>query len=162
MDNGKDRTSNIYFALNNALRHRKTDPKSFRVWQGFLYFLMRALDKLPKYEGTVYRGGNKGLDQKTVRQEYKPGRPIQWAAFSSTSHDFNVVRPFVKKDEGGVVFKIKVVTGRDIGRYSFFPKESEILLSPNTQFVVTSDVYEDDKGYTCVDLAETAGVMLLS
>ena len=51
MDNCKDRTSNIYFALNNALRNRKTDSASFLVWQGFLFYLMRALDQLPAFQG---------------------------------------------------------------------------------------------------------------
>ncbi len=123
---------------------------------------MRALDRLPPFSGTVFRGGNKGVDQTTVRQQYQPGRVVQWAAFSSTSRSAEAVRQFVKKDEG-VIFRIKVVTGRDIGAYSYFPKESEVLLSPNTQFTVTSDVYKDELGFTCVDLAEmAAGPMLRS
>ena len=62
-DNGKNRSSNVYYALNAALRNQKQDPDAFEVWTGYLYFLLRALRKLPKYEGLVYRGGNKGLDQ---------------------------------------------------------------------------------------------------
>ena len=89
---------------------------------------------------------------------YTQGRPIQWAAFSSTSLDIEQVRPFVTKEEG-VIFKINAVTGRDIGAYSYFPSESEVLFSPNTCFTVTSDVYVDDEGYTCVDLSETTGSM---
>ena len=53
MDTGKGREHNIYFALNNALRGRKADPGPFRLWRGFLYFLMRALDQLPAFSGTV-------------------------------------------------------------------------------------------------------------
>ncbi len=146
---------NIFFALNTALRNRKSDPESFRRWRGFLYFLMRALDQLPSFSGTVFRGGNKGIDQTTVRQQYHLGRTIQWAGFSSSSCSLEAVRPFVKKDEG-VIFKIRVTTGRDIGAYSYFPKESEVLLTPNTRFTVTSAVYEDEAGFTCVDLAEMA------
>jgi hypothetical protein len=162
MNSGNGREHNIYFALNNALRSRKVDPGPYRRWRGFLFFLMRAIDRLPAFSGTVFRGGNKGVDQTTVRQQYQPGRVIQWAAFSSTSRSLEAVRPFVKKDEG-VIFKIKVVSGRDIGAYSYFPKESEVLLSPNTQFTVTSEVYKDNEGFTCVDLAEiAAGPMLRS
>ena len=163
MDKAYGRDTNVYFALNRALRNRKSDPAQFRVWRGFLYFLMRALDQLPAFSGTVFRGGNKGLDQNTVRQLYHPGRTIQWAAFSSTSRSLEAVRPFVKKEEG-VIFKIRVTTGRDIGAYSYFPKESEVLLTPNTRFTVTSEVYKDEVGFTCVDLAEMApsGPMLRS
>jgi hypothetical protein len=54
MDTGnKGREHNIYFALNNALRGRKADPGPFLQWRGFLYFLMRALDQLPAFSGTV-------------------------------------------------------------------------------------------------------------
>ena len=52
-DNGVDRESNVYFALNRALRERKSDPASFQLWQGFLYFVMRALDQLDRFSGTV-------------------------------------------------------------------------------------------------------------
>ena len=97
-----------------------------------------------------------------MRQQYPQGRLVQWAAFSSTSRSLAAVRPFVKKDVG-VIFNIKVVTGRDIGAYSYFPKESEVLLTPNTRFTVTSEVYKDQMGYVCIDLAEkTAGPMLRS
>ena len=53
MDTGKGCEHNVYFALNNALRGRKADPGPFRLWRGFLYFLMRALDQLPAFSGTV-------------------------------------------------------------------------------------------------------------
>eukprot|EP00750_Incisomonas_marina_P016157 INCI19027.1.p1 GENE.INCI19027.1~~INCI19027.1.p1 ORF type:complete len:1574 (-),score=205.88 INCI19027.1:21-4742(-) len=161
MDNGRDIHSNIYFALNNALRTRKSDPAPFQCWQGFFFFLMQALDKLPMFRGTVYRGGNKGIDQGTVRQQYKLGRPIQWAAFSSTSRSAAAAKLFVTKDTG-VIFKISVVTGRDIGAYSYFPKESEVLLPPSTRFTVTSEIYTDDEGFAFVDLTETTGGMLRS
>ena len=152
---------NIYFLLNRALRQRKEDPAPFLSWKGYLFYLMRALAKLPKFEGVVYRGGNSGIDQKTVSRDYTRGRPIQWAAFSSTSTSLPTTKNFVNK-HSGVIFKISVLTGRDICAYSFFPKESEILLSPNTQFTVVSEMYQDDEGYCFVDLAEVAGSLMMS
>lgn len=121
-DNGVDRHSNVYYALNQAARNRKTAPAPFKRWQGFLYYLMRALDKLPPYKGTVFRGGNEGLDQQTVKREYTVGRPVQWAAFSSTATVRGTAKDFVDKDVG-VLFKLKILSGRDIGAYSYFPKE---------------------------------------
>ena len=159
MDNGKGAQNNLYFMLNQALRNRKKNPEAFREWQGFLYFLMRALNNLPEFKGIVYRGGNSGLDQDTIQQHYTPGRPIQWGAFSSTSLNIRTTKSFVKKDKG-MLFKIKVLTGRNVGPYSCLPKENEILLTPNTRFVVTSDVYKDKDGYSCVELAESKGTTL--
>ena len=40
LDTGKERTTNVYYVLNQVLRARKTDQISFRAWQGFLFFLM--------------------------------------------------------------------------------------------------------------------------
>ena len=39
-NNSGVRGSNIFFALNNALRGRKLQPGPFKVWQGYLYYLM--------------------------------------------------------------------------------------------------------------------------
>ncbi len=96
-----------------------------------------------------------------MRREYSRGRPIQWAAFSSTTTNKAAAQRFVKKDQG-VIFKLSVLTGCDIGRYSYFPDESEILLSPNTRFTVVSTMYTDERGYACIDLAETHGNLLAS
>ena len=61
----------------------------------------RGLDLLKAEERViVYRGGNKGLDQKTVARDYTIGRPIQWAAFSSTTISQSAARLFVRKNEG--------------------------------------------------------------
>jgi hypothetical protein len=112
-DNNTNRDGNVYYALNKALRERKASVHPFRRWQGFLYFLMRALDKVTRFQGTVCRAGNAGLDQATVRHEYTMGRPIQWAAFSSTTKDVAAARRFVKKDVG-VVFKLKRTRRRGV------------------------------------------------
>eukprot|EP00750_Incisomonas_marina_P011025 INCI16332.2.p1 GENE.INCI16332.2~~INCI16332.2.p1 ORF type:complete len:1450 (-),score=213.01 INCI16332.2:215-4564(-) len=161
MDNGVDRDSNVYYALNRALRYRKTHPGPFRLWQGFLFYLMRALDQLPVCEAVVYRGGNEGMDEDTAAREYTLGRTVQWAAFSSTSTSLDVTRSFVQKGKG-VIFKISVLTGRDIGPYSFYPSESEILLSPNTKFAVSRALYTDELGCACVDLTEMRSTPMLA
>ena len=41
----------------------------------------------------------------------------------------------------GVLFRIMVVSGTDIGPYSHIPTEGEVLLSPNTVFTVTRELY---------------------
>ena len=39
-DNGQRAQKNVYFKLNAALRTRKTAPKAFELWKGFLYYLL--------------------------------------------------------------------------------------------------------------------------
>ncbi len=61
-----------------------------------------------------------------------------------------------------MVFKLSVTAGYDVGVYSFYPKESEILLGPNTRFVVARALYADADGYSCLDLMQTHGALLSS
>ena len=158
-DTGGDRADNVYFQLNVALRTRKSDPSRFRLWQGFAYYLMRALDQLEKLRTDVYRGCV--LQHEAVKRDYAMGRPIQWAAFTSTSTSPSTSKMFIQKDEG-VIFKIATITATNIGPYSFIPREEELLLSPNSQFVVTKELYIDEDGFACVDMVETRGGMLQS
>lgn len=160
-DNCSDQSSNLYYVLNQALRERLVNSKPFTRWQGFLYYLMRAVEKLPAFQGTVYRGITSNVNPAQVKKDYAAGRPVQWAAFSSASRREGVCKNFVHPKEG-VVFRISVVSGRQVGQYSIFPAEDEVLLTPNTQFTVTREMYKDTQGYHCVDLAETVGSVLMS
>ena len=147
--------------VNNALRKRNAGVEVDRIWRGYLFYLLRALDMLPPTTALVFRGGNIGFDQKTVAKDYHAGRQIQWAAFSSTSIKLASTLPFVKKSEG-VMFRIQIFSGRDIGAYSYLPSECEILLSPNTRFTVTRGLHLENDGYMYVDLVENRGNMLAS
>lgn len=56
-EDGFAREKNVFYALNIALRKWSPDA---HLWKDYLYYLMHALKKLPKYSGMVYRGGNGG------------------------------------------------------------------------------------------------------
>ena len=144
----------IYYALNRALRNRRVDKEPFEMWSGFLYHLERGLNLLDSVESVVFRGGNKGIDQATAKREYTVGRPIQWAAFSSTSLRREAAANFATKGEG-VLFVLKVRSGTAISHISMLGHEDEVLLSPNTRFTVTRDLYFDKHGVACVDMVET-------
>ena len=70
-------------------------------------------------------------------------------------------KEFVDK-KCGVLFKINVLNGTDIGPFSCFDREGEVLLSPNSRFTVSRELYADDDGYSCVDLVESQGSVLSS
>ena len=92
-----------------------------------------------------------------VLRHYQEGRPIQWGAFTSTTTSLQSARSFTSR-ANGVIFKIKVLSGKDICALSFFRAEDEVLLSPNHKFIVTSATggyVEDD--FAMVDLLETRG-----
>ena len=99
-------------------------------------------------------------DKATAVVQYKPGRSIQWAAFSSISTDFGTTKGFTNQATG-VIFKITVTDGRNINAYSFYPQEAEVLLSPAHRFLVTSAPYERD-GYTIIDMCQQEGSAFVS
>jgi len=112
------------------------NAKTLQIWAHYIYFLQKALSKLPDEECTVYRGVN-AID--IVQKEYLKGRRIHWSGFSSTTRNFEIAKEFAGKD--GVVMQISVENGKSIKEYSFLPREDEILLSPNMAFIVTEDIF---------------------
>ena len=152
-------THDVYFELNNQLRKRGAAARSetLRIWGPFVHYLLKGMGQLPDYKGVVYRGFP---NKETALAGYKLGRPIQWGAFSSTTTDFAAAKSFTNATTG-VIFKITVTDGRDIGPFSFFPQESEVLLSPSHRFVVSSEPYERD-GYTIIDMVQQVGNAFIS
>jgi hypothetical protein len=153
-DCGSERESNLYYQLNTQLRERGVAERQsmVRSWGPFVHFALKGMARLPDYKGIVWRGFP---DKETTLRQYSVGRPIQWGAFTSTSTNFDATKGFTNKATG-VIFKITVLSGKDINAYSFFPCEGEILLSPSHRFIVSSEPYELD-GYTVVDMVQQNG-----
>ena len=128
------------------------------TWGVCVHYCLKALSLLPDVSTTCYRGFP-ARDRDAILVAYKKGRPVQWAGFTSTTTDLATARSFA--GEGGVICKLDVQSGRDVGPISFFPTENELLLSPNHKFIVTSETggYEQD-GHICINLLEMEGVWL--
>mmetsp|Transcript_45056 Transcript_45056/g.70626 ORF Transcript_45056/g.70626 Transcript_45056/m.70626 type:complete len:139 (-) Transcript_45056:1600-2016(-) len=68
-----------------------------------------------------------------------------WDAFSSTSDSRHVAMAFmIQQNRGGVIFKIRARTTRNIMQYSYKPLEREFLLPPQRWFTVKGT-------YQCTD-----------
>jgi len=92
-DSGGAQEGNLFFELNRALRKRGQEQRTALIdgWGVYMHYIMAAMAKLPKVEGVCYRGYP---DKAVVLAQYKPGRPIQWGAFASTSTDFEITKGF--------------------------------------------------------------------
>eukprot|EP00727_Mastigamoeba_balamuthi_P000622 m51a1_g10557 hypothetical protein (623) ;mRNA; f:63364-65555 len=147
------RQQNLYFVLNNDLRVRIANK--MEQWCPFLYFIFSALAKLPAFEGDVYRGVDCSED---VCKQYPKGRQVFWSAFSSTTSLSNVAKDLFAAANGGkgVVFRLSITSGRNIQPLSVIEEEGEILLSPNSCFVVTEGLH-DENGTLFVNLLEING-----
>eukprot|EP01106_Pelomyxa_sp_JSP_P017275 TRINITY_DN6915_c0_g1_i1.p2 TRINITY_DN6915_c0_g1~~TRINITY_DN6915_c0_g1_i1.p2 ORF type:complete len:185 (+),score=42.81 TRINITY_DN6915_c0_g1_i1:597-1151(+) len=131
------REDNLYFILNKDLRERAVNK--IRLWAGYLHFLFGALALLPDFEGVVFRGVDQAMLQ-MVKHEYYLERPVGWSSFSSATINETIARSsFTGGQSGqGVLFKIKVLHGRQLSMFSPYPDEDEVLLCPNSKFLVKS------------------------
>ena len=148
-----DGRDNFFVVLNDVLRER--DGATVRALVPYLHFMMGGMAALPSESTEVYRG----VPVKHLyltREKYRQGSPVHWSSFTSTSTDLRKAKRFAG-GAGGVIFRIHVLHGVNVNAYSAFPTENEILLSPNSRFVVNQACRLDPAdGYHYVDMLEVA------
>eukprot|EP01124_Arcella_intermedia_P012403 TRINITY_DN18751_c0_g1_i1.p1 TRINITY_DN18751_c0_g1~~TRINITY_DN18751_c0_g1_i1.p1 ORF type:complete len:666 (+),score=140.14 TRINITY_DN18751_c0_g1_i1:23-2020(+) len=128
----------LYSQLNQHLADRNVENHL----KPFLYYFFSGLQKLPDYKGTVYRGVKDVLFSKHPNEIYKVGKGVVWVTVTSTSQNPEVPQSFLKKGDG-TLCRIEVIEGKDISQLSFYKKEKEVLLLPNSYFEVSEFLKED-------------------
>ena len=144
--------SELYPTLNSLLRTR--DHQQLKPFFPFLKLLMLARAKLPKFQGTVWRGV-KGVD---LTEKYPKGKEFYWWAFSSTTKELSALssEQFLGKTGTRTIFNIQLLSGTDIQTYSMFQQEAteaEVLIFPGTKFKVI-DSLDTGNGFFMVHLLE--------
>ena len=129
-------TANGYRFVNNPLLGLSEKDEGF---ESLNYLLKNALEKIPNYEGTVYRGQDK-LSKEQV-EKLKSKNKFTFPAFTSTSK--------TKEDSFSyqpLSFIIKGKSGKSIEKVSYHPGEKEILFLPKTEFKVVSIDHDNSSG----------------
>lgn len=126
--------SQLYPELNARLRGR--DRPRLRPFFPLLKLLLLARERLPKFDGTVWRGVKADL-----RAQYPKGKEVYWWAFSSTTKELSTLtNPMFLGVKGcRTIFNIQVRSGVDIMKYSAYQgteSEAEVLLFPGTKLKV--------------------------
>ena len=117
----------FYYECNAALR--SGSPERVACWHPFVYVLEEALRSIePCSTQILYRGVGKRLPG------YGPGKIIEWAAFSSTTAEYDVAVAFFGSQ--GMLFVIRGDSAKPIRIYSAFPEEEEWLYAPHSKFKV--------------------------
>ena len=147
--NTEDGSDNLFVILNNVLRERN-GAKMIKL-KPFLYYLMSGLSKLDGVDTTVYRG-IPSTSLSLVQEKYKRGSEIHWSGFTSTTSSLITAQKFAMRN--GIIFRIKITSGRSIVPYSSFPDEEEILLSLNWRAFVSSECHLENDSFYYVDLIE--------
>eukprot|EP01106_Pelomyxa_sp_JSP_P015451 TRINITY_DN533_c0_g1_i11.p1 TRINITY_DN533_c0_g1~~TRINITY_DN533_c0_g1_i11.p1 ORF type:complete len:107 (+),score=23.08 TRINITY_DN533_c0_g1_i11:631-951(+) len=85
---------------------------------------------------------------------------VQWSAITSATTSLAIAKQFASN--GGVIFRLQVHSGRDIKEFSLIPIEEEVLLSPNSVFVVTKEAHKekDHPGFSFINLLELSNSLV--
>lgn len=142
-------TDDGYESINEALR--KSDGKSCSQLG---VFLIKALNKLPDFEGLVYRSVNlspKELERYSIA--LRDNRLLKEHAFLSTSKSRLTAMAF----NGNVLFRMYSRTGKEIENIARFgkynpPNEREVLFKPNRNFRILE--ITNEASYTLITMEE--------
>jgi SPP1 gp7 family putative phage head morphogenesis protein len=103
-------------------------------YEDFRDLLNLALDKLPAYDKTVYRGLT--LSDDIIQGDYSPGSVVEWKAFSSTTTNAKVAS---ENFQGNVFMEIRNSGGRDVAHTSHYgDEEAEVLMKAGSRVRVIS------------------------
>ena len=88
------------------------------------------------------------------------GTEIFWSASTSTNVSPQTAEVFAAGSRG-FIFRVTVLEGRIIKAYSAIQVEDEVLLKPNTKFVVSRPCYRETNGeftgFYVVEMLAVAG-----
>ena len=136
--------SNSYGEVNGALRKGELNGEMKAMVKG----IDKAVGKLDKYEGTVYRGvkfqyggtrkeNAKAYSDMLAHYKANVGKVVTEKTYLSTGKvKAKIDRKFTSTDYPSIKFTIKSKTGRNVSRYN--SEEKEILFGRGTKFKVTS------------------------
>ena len=115
----------LYFVLNASLRTENRNV--LRPWFRYLRLIMSALGQLPWTHRFVYRGVKRDM-----RSEYAEGKTVVWWGFNSCTSSIQALESeqFLGETGARTLFTIECYSAIDIGQFSCFKDENEILLPP--------------------------------
>jgi hypothetical protein len=119
----------LYVVLNKTLR--STDRQILTPWFRYLKLFLTALSRLPSQHRFIYRGIKLDLSD-----HYRSGETVVWWGFSSCCKSVDTLQSelFLGTTGTRTIFTIECDSGKDIGKYSYYPSEEEVLLLAATQF----------------------------
>lgn len=148
-------TENGTSALNSAVKGNSACKMAV---DPILRLTLSGLSRLPAEKKKVFSGQSLSAELETALS--KVGGSYKWPIFLSTSADKFAATEFIA--QGGTMLEIETSSGRDISDLSSFASEEEVLLKPNTDFLVkkvsqeTVDFYRSQLTYKKIELQEVS------
>ena len=110
----------------------------------------------------IFRG--RPVSPEEISKIFSLGRKITCLAITSAS--FTMEAAIHIAGRGGTVLRIKAYDAKEIAEFSFFREEREVVLAPNSAFLVTSDCQAIWTGgwneVSVIDLHQIRGKALIS
>ena len=136
-----DKRGNLFKELNVDLRMLPTttgdDHKCLKaLWAPLIKNILSGMAKLPKMVPKhikAYRGRPESM--RDLRAIYLAGRLVTWSAFTSCSTRLDNAAYMANWDQG-CVLQLSLSDVVNIKGLSFFPNEEEVLLPPNSKWLV--------------------------
>jgi hypothetical protein len=148
------RELSLYYRLNKDLTSNQRNSTA-PIWKHYLYYLFNALRKVPIWKGNqdIYRGVGKNL-VKHYPKKYIEKEEITWYAITSATTSSKCIQSFLTKEES-TIFCINRCVGRHIKSLSSHPEEDEVLLPPESSFIITSIFYQPiDSDHVIIQLEQ--------
>lgn len=130
-----DYSNERYLTINAGLRGDLENLKKSEIW---IRLIMSGLNKLPNYQGIVYRGIGWGKDQVDLKKysdlysstqiHSEMNDPAFLSSTTNVESHFVTCTPFV--------YKIHSKEGKKFNDFSTRPDEAEVLFRPLTQFQI--------------------------
>lgn len=133
-------TSNGAYLINSSLSYHPLTNQDYYLWS---QLIVRALGKLPRHSGMVWRKQDTSIEEAAV---FRHGKYIFTHGFLSASASPEAI------PSGRDIIRIKSQTGALLGPYSLIDHEQEVLFLPETVFRVNK-VKQRKEGRT-IDLEE--------
>jgi hypothetical protein len=147
----EDGSDNFFYACNDILRKRP--PTQFKALRPFFAVFKSAMAALPVQKGVVYRGVPATAADE-IATHYRDGMSVHWSGITSVALDLRVAKDFA--GDGGIVFCIRMVNGRDLAPYTCFCSEHEFVLLPDAKLVVVGNARVEG-GMTQYELQQVVG-----
>jgi uracil DNA glycosylase len=140
--------SGFYRQVNAALR----DPDRAKIdpFRAYLRLLLAALEKIERFEGTLWRGVAADL-----RGHYPAGRTVTWWGVSSCTAKLSVAHSFLGAKGKRTLFSVRPARAVGVRAFSAFSGEEEYLLAPGTALQVVA-VKAERSGLCTIELEEVA------
>jgi len=144
----KNLSWNSYINITNWYKASSTDE----VFQSWIQFLLWWLNKLPKYEWTVYRWHKTTKSEFAYFEKFQKWDSFSYNAFLSSSKSKKVAKWFMW-DNYQVLFEIKSKKWISFEDFSLIPAEREVLFMPKTLFrIETFEKNDKSLKITLIDL----------